>query len=80
MLLSVGVLTPVGVGIACVLAFIIYSIQTSWYGDNNKDARTKALIVGLLTAIPVPIAIRAGSSFSLACFIPSMRDRVTCAA
>ena len=63
-LATLGALTPIGVGVAGVLAFIVYKMQVKWYGDDHESALIKALVVGLLTAIPVPltpiIAIPAG--------------------
>ena len=53
--LSLGLLVPVELGAAVVLAFITYKIQRSWYGDTKDSAQIKALIIGLLTAIPAPI-------------------------
>jgi hypothetical protein len=53
--LSLETLLPLGIGIAGVLGFIVYRIQRHSYGDDHHAALTKALIVGLLTAIPVPI-------------------------
>ena len=53
---SLGMLLPVAFGAACVLTFITYKIQRSWYGDDPDSAIIKAAILGLLTAIPVPIA------------------------
>lgn len=43
----------IGAGVA--LTFITYKIQRAWYGDDHDSALIKALIVGLLTAIPVPL-------------------------
>jgi len=53
--LSLETLLPLGIGIAGVLGFIIYRIQRHSYGDDHDAALTKALIVALVTAIPVPI-------------------------
>jgi hypothetical protein len=52
---SLGALIPVAIGVACVLAFIVYKIQRKWYNDDHDSALIKALIIGLLTAIPVPL-------------------------
>jgi hypothetical protein len=38
-----------------VLGLITYKIQRHWYGDDHHSALIKALVVGLLTAIPVPV-------------------------
>jgi hypothetical protein len=52
---SLGALIPVAVGAGAVLGFIVYKIQCKYYGDDHDAALIKALVVGLLTAIPVPI-------------------------
>jgi hypothetical protein len=54
-LATLGALTPIGVGVAGVLGFIVYKMQVKWYGDDHDSALIKALVVGLLTAIPVPL-------------------------
>jgi hypothetical protein len=54
-IVSAGLLYEVELGAAVVLAFIAYKAQRAWYGDDRDSALIKALIVGLLTAIPVPI-------------------------
>jgi hypothetical protein len=60
-IVSLGALYVVELGAAIVLAYITYKIQRSWYGDGHDSALIKALVIGLLTAIPVPItAIVAG--------------------
>jgi hypothetical protein len=53
---SMGLLYPVELGSAVVLSFVTYKIQRSWYGDDRDSALIKAAIIGLLTAIPVPIS------------------------
>lgn len=52
---SGGVLYAVEIGAGIVLAFITYKIQRAWYGDDHDSALIKAAIIGLLTAIPVPV-------------------------
>ena len=54
-ILSAGLLIPVEICASIVLAIITYKIQRSWYGDNHDSALIKALLIGLITAIPVPI-------------------------
>jgi hypothetical protein len=54
-IISLGALYVVELGAAVVLTFITYQIQRAWYGDDPTSAMIKALIIGLLTAIPVPI-------------------------
>ena len=53
--ISFETLLPLGIFVAAVLGFIVYRIQRGNYGDTHDAALTKALIVGLLTAIPVPL-------------------------
>jgi hypothetical protein len=54
-IVSLGALYVVELGAGIVLAFITYKIQRAWYGDDHDSALIKALVIGLLTAIPVPI-------------------------
>jgi hypothetical protein len=54
-LISMGLLLPVSVAAGIVLGYIVYRAQMNWYGDDKESARIKALILGLLTAIPTPI-------------------------
>jgi hypothetical protein len=53
---TLGAMIPLGVVVAAVLAFIVYRIQITWYGDDHDSALNKAFIVGLLTVIPVPLS------------------------
>lgn len=52
---SAGLLYPVEIGAALVLGVVTYKIQRAWYGDDRDSAVIKALVVALITAIPVPI-------------------------
>ena len=52
---SMELLLPLGIGVAVVLGFIVYLAQKKWYGDDKESALIKALIIFLLTAIPVPL-------------------------
>jgi hypothetical protein len=54
-LISMGLLLPVSVAAGVVLGYIVYRAQINWYGDDKESAGIKALILGLLTAIPTPI-------------------------
>jgi hypothetical protein len=55
-IVSAGLLYEVELGAAVVLTFIAYKAQRAWYGDDRDSALIKSLVVGLLTAIPVPIS------------------------
>ncbi|HUB79492.1 MAG TPA: hypothetical protein VMB03_11870 [Bryobacteraceae bacterium] len=52
---TAGLLLPVSVAAGIVLGYITYRAQIHWYGDDKESARIKAIIVGLLTAIPTPL-------------------------
>ena len=54
-LVSMGMLFPVSLAAGIVLGFIVYKAQINWYGDDIESAKIKALIIGLLTAIPTPL-------------------------
>ena len=54
-IISLGMLYIVELGAAVVLTYVTYRIQRIWYGDDHDAALIKALVIGLLTAIPVPI-------------------------
>ncbi len=54
-LVSMGMLFPVSLAAGIVLGFIVYKAQINWYGDDTESAKIKALIIGLLTAIPTPL-------------------------
>ena len=54
-LISMGLLLPVSIAAGVVLGYVVYRAQINWYGDDKESARIKALILGLLTAIPTPI-------------------------
>jgi hypothetical protein len=54
-LVTMGLLLPVSVAAGIVLGYIAYKAQINWYGDDQESARIKAIILGLLTAIPTPL-------------------------
>jgi hypothetical protein len=54
-LLSMGMLLPVSIAAGFVLGYVVYKAQINWYGDDAESAKIKALVIGLLTAIPTPI-------------------------
>jgi len=54
-LATAGLLLPVSVGAGVVLGYIAYRAQIHWYGDDRESARIKAVVLGLLTAIPTPL-------------------------
>jgi len=52
---SLETLVPVGIAVAAGLGFIVYKLQRKYQNDDHDSALIKAMIVGLLTAIPVPL-------------------------
>jgi hypothetical protein len=54
-LLSMGMLVPVSMLAGVVLGYVVYKAQINWYGDDPESAKIKAIVIGLLTAIPTPI-------------------------
>jgi uncharacterized membrane protein YvlD (DUF360 family) len=54
-LATMGLLVPVSAVAGVVLGYVVYRAQISWYGDDKESAKIKAIILGLLTAIPTPI-------------------------
>ncbi len=52
---TMGAILPISIGAGAVLAGIAYLTQRKWYGDDKDSAAIKALMLGLLTAIPTPL-------------------------
>jgi hypothetical protein len=52
---TLGLLVPVSLVAGVVLGYVTYRAQRKWYGDDKESAKIKAIIVGLLTAIPTPL-------------------------
>lgn len=52
---TVGILIVFSLIAGVIFGFITYRAQISWYGDNHDSALIKALIMGLLTAIPTAL-------------------------
>lgn len=53
--LSGGALMFFSLFAGAVLGFVTYRAQMKWYGDDQESAKIKGFLVGLLTAIPVPL-------------------------
>ena len=54
-ILTFGLLIPIALVAGIVLGFITYRAQMKWYGDDRESALIKAVVIGLLTAIPTPL-------------------------
>ncbi len=54
-LVTMGLLLPVSIAAGIVVGYVAYKAQINWYGDDPESAKIKALILGLLTAIPTPL-------------------------
>jgi hypothetical protein len=52
---SMGMLLPVSILAGVGLGYATYRAQINWYGDDPESAKIKAVILGLLTAIPTPL-------------------------
>jgi hypothetical protein len=52
---SMGMLLPVSILAGAVLGYVAYRAQINWYGDDPESAKIKAIVLGLLTAIPTPL-------------------------
>ena len=52
---SAETLLPLGIAVAAALGFVVYKIQRKWYDDDHDSALIKAMMIGILTAIPVPL-------------------------
>ena len=53
---TAGLAIPVGIAASVPVGVITYLAQKKWYGDDKESALIKALIAGLLTAIPAPLS------------------------
>lgn len=53
---SVGMGWPVLAMAAGGLGYVTYKGQVNWFGDDVESAKIKAVIIAVLTAIPVPLA------------------------
>jgi hypothetical protein len=54
-IVSMGMLLPLSLAAGVVLGYVTYRAQINWYGDDLESAKIKAIVVGLLTAIPTPL-------------------------
>jgi hypothetical protein len=70
-----GLLIPIGIAVGVILAFIVYKAQRVWCGDDHENALIKALIVGLLTAIPAPLGPLFAIPSGLLGIVESLRRR-----
>jgi putative exporter of polyketide antibiotics len=52
-IVTMGMLLPLALAAAVVLGIITFKSQKRLYGDDHEVALIKALVVGLLTSIPV---------------------------
>ncbi|HTX37795.1 MAG TPA: zinc ribbon domain-containing protein [Bryobacteraceae bacterium] len=52
---TMGLLVPFSIAAGIVLGYVSYKAQMNWYGDDHESAKIKAIILGLLTAIPTPL-------------------------
>ena len=72
---SMGLLAPVSLVAGVVLGYVTYKAQMHWYGDDKESARIKAIIVGLLTAIPTPLPEILYLPFGMLGFVHNLRAK-----
>jgi uncharacterized membrane protein YvlD (DUF360 family) len=53
--LTGGAILPVSIAAGLVLGIVAYLAQKNWFGDDKESALIKAMVIGLLTAIPAPL-------------------------
>lgn len=53
--LSAGLLIPFSLLGGVALGYVTYKLQKAVYGDDEEIAKSKAIVVALLTAIPSPL-------------------------
>ena len=73
--LTLGALIPIGIVVGGVLGFIVYKVQRTWCKDDHENALIKALVVGLLTAIPAPLGPLFAIPSGLLGMVSSLRRR-----
>jgi hypothetical protein len=54
-ILSGATFIVIGIGVAAYIAFLVYKMQRKFFGDDHDASLIKAMVVGLLMAIPVPL-------------------------
>ena len=54
-LATMGLIVPFSVVAGIGLGYITFKTQTHWYGDDKESAKIKAVILGLMTAIPTAL-------------------------
>ena len=72
---SMGLLVPVSAVAGVVLGLVTYRAQRNWYGDDRDSAKIKAMIVGLLTAIPTPLPEILYLPFGIVGFFHNLRRK-----
>ncbi len=54
-IVTMGAILPISIASGIVLAFITFLAQRKYFGDDDQGALIKALILGLVTAVPAPL-------------------------
>jgi hypothetical protein len=52
---SFGLFLPVSLLVSCAVGYVTYKGQQSWFGDSEESAKTKAIMLAVLTFIPSPL-------------------------
>lgn len=50
-----GVSLPLSLVVSSAVGYATYKGQQAWYGDSPDSAKTKAIVLGILTFIPSPL-------------------------
>jgi hypothetical protein len=52
---SAGLSLPLSLLVSSAVGYATYKGQQAWYGDTADSAKTKAIVLGVLTFIPSPL-------------------------
>lgn len=52
---SFGLFLPFSALMGCAVGYATYKGQQAWYGDSEESAKTKAVMLAVLTFIPSPL-------------------------
>lgn len=54
---SLGALLPLSLLVSGAVGYATYKGQQAWYGDSEESAKTKAVMLAVLTAIPTGLPV-----------------------
>ncbi|TXI24144.1 MAG: hypothetical protein E6Q61_05425 [Nitrosomonas sp.] len=50
-----GMSLPLSLVVSSAVGYATYKGQQAWYGDSADSAKTKAIVLGILTFVPTPL-------------------------